>query len=212
MIVRNRLGALWVLGALLSTVSCTERNTNDFRPTENVLRRGSEGSDDEDVRELRRRGLPSTIEEAEAAPTGLLVRVENAISWPKGAKEQPTACHLNAQLCGLKKEEVEEDGATRTRYVSTNCHPLLGTVNQDETEVFYLTSDQASRLVKDTNNGYKLRMEYKITCQTTSTWYPGGDSELHEDLGQGKQNLTVKVVEARPLSYRAEIESTYTPR
>ena len=155
--MKSRIEAVLTLGAMLLIAACGEHNTNDFSPTDNPLRRGSEGMDDEELRELRRRGLPATIEAAEQAPTGLLVRVENAVAWPLGAKQTPTACHLNVRLCGVKKDQItDEEGKTRTETTAVNCRALPGTVNQNETEVFYLPAGEALRLVKDTNNGYSM--------------------------------------------------------
>ena len=204
--------AVLALSAMVVIAACGEANTNDFRPEDNPLRRGSEGADDDELRELRSRGLPASIEEAEAAPTGLLLRVENAIAWPQGAKQVPTQCHFNVRLCGVKKEQVEEDGKTHTQETAVNCHPLRGTVNQNETEVFYVSAGEALRIVKDTNNGYQAELQYKLTCQVTPNWYPGGQPQIDSGLDQGKQILHVRVQEALPTGYGVDLRSEFKAR
>ena len=208
--MRTPIKALAALGFFLLTTACGEANTNDFRPSDNVLRRGSEGADDEELRALRRAGLPASIEEAYAASSGVVVKIQNNLDWPAGAREVPTVVHLNARLCGTQEPDSRSKRNDKEPKM-VHCHEFRGTVNQNDHEVFYLTAGEALAIVKDNDAGYRASLQYKLTTQTTAIWYSGGTIDIHQEIDRGKQVVDVEVREALPTGYRDRRESRYTP-
>ena len=152
------------------------------------------------------------VSAAEAAATGLLIHIDNALEAPLSGSQTMTPGHLDVRLCGLEERTVVVDGEVDTAEYLGHCQDRVDAVGPGERAIFYLNAEEALWLTAASHGGTRLRLFYRSTGQEEATWHAGSDTDLHPDVREGKQIIEATVFRADHLGDLDALQTSFYPQ